>query len=180
MSDRLVPCPSCSRHVRVVESSCPFCLEALSEALRTGPVPVPPPAGLSRGGIARYGALGTKALAGAVVGTSMLAACSDQGTFAAAYGIACDPCDYGYQDGFVLADAEVGDGAEDQGVAPDGHTPSDARADAPTSDGQGDAPADAHPNEGGDAGHGDGSAEAGTTDGSSEVGLLGSPDAPPG
>lgn len=38
----LVPCPSCSRHVRSSEASCPFCATALPESLASRAVPAAP------------------------------------------------------------------------------------------------------------------------------------------
>jgi hypothetical protein len=34
MANRLVPCPSCTRHVKVTSTSCPFCGDAVPEAHR--------------------------------------------------------------------------------------------------------------------------------------------------
>lgn len=39
MSASLVPCPSCSRHVRVVEPRCPFCAAALPTTLSQKAIP---------------------------------------------------------------------------------------------------------------------------------------------
>jgi hypothetical protein len=52
---RLVACPSCARHVRLSESSCPFCAEPLSAALRATPAPRAPKTRLSRNGLYVFG-----------------------------------------------------------------------------------------------------------------------------
>jgi hypothetical protein len=43
----LVACPTCKRHARRTEERCPFCGVAISPAIRSAKLPVPPP-GLSR------------------------------------------------------------------------------------------------------------------------------------
>jgi hypothetical protein len=63
MNDRLLPCPSCARHVRVSEDACPFCATALPE--RSAP-PLRTPA--VRLGRAALFALGTSAAAIAACG----------------------------------------------------------------------------------------------------------------
>jgi hypothetical protein len=198
MSDRLVPCPRCSRHVRVREGSCPFCLAALPDDLGRGPDPVPPPAGLNRARIVQYGALGVSAFAGAVVGTSMLASACNQGV-AVLYGLPCGSADCvpyedasAYQDSLVLADAQIippgGDASEDQGSSggeaspPDAGSdaPADGRIDARTSDAPpSDAPADAPADTIVETGR-EGASESGAPDGSSDTGSSPPPDAPPG
>jgi hypothetical protein len=132
MSARLVPCPYCSRHVHAEEASCPFCSAALAGllgAIGRAPAPLPPPAGMSRAGIFLHGTRGAKALAGAVVGTSLLAVgCSNGDSLVAAYGIACDvdactfPMDASEE--VVLADAQISgsDAADDVGSTTDGPT----------------------------------------------------------
>jgi hypothetical protein len=66
MPSRLVACPACVRHVRVSEPRCPFCAAALPPDLALRAAPVPPPRGLSRSALFRYG---TVATAGAALGT---------------------------------------------------------------------------------------------------------------
>ena len=39
MKPQLCPCPSCARHIRVVETACPFCRAALPDSFRLGPSP---------------------------------------------------------------------------------------------------------------------------------------------
>jgi hypothetical protein len=88
MVQRLVPCPACSRHVRVGERSCPFCQSALADSLGADPTPPSAPAAMRE---RRLSFPGTRrvALAGAAIGSSLLAvACGDQ--VAVPYGIPCD------------------------------------------------------------------------------------------
>jgi hypothetical protein len=153
MSARLIPCPSCSRHVRAEEASCPFCSAALTglmDAMAAAPAPQPPPAGLSRAGIFLHGTRGAKALAGAVVGTSLLAAgCSNGNSLVAAYGIACDvdACTFPMDAEVVLADAHVSgsDAADDVEPSDDGSSPTDGPTDAPHG---GDGSSDTGPHDG--------------------------------
>lgn len=66
----LVPCPSCARHVRAFESSCPFCRGALSETLRAI-VPARRPTGrLTRAALYTFGA----------TSLTLAAACSSSST----------------------------------------------------------------------------------------------------
>lgn len=51
----LVVCPSCARHVRAREESCPFCRSELGEALRQTPEPRAPAIRLSRGALYAFG-----------------------------------------------------------------------------------------------------------------------------
>lgn len=62
----LVPCPECSRHVRVTEVACPFC--ALPLDLASSPEPQLPRARLSRAATFAFGAT--------LASASALAACS--------------------------------------------------------------------------------------------------------
>lgn len=64
---RLVPCPGCNRHVRDLESKCPFCARVLD--VRAEPAPLLPRIG--RGAIA-LGAIGASLLS-----VSSLEACKD-------------------------------------------------------------------------------------------------------
>jgi hypothetical protein len=158
MSGRLVPCPSCSRHVRAGEGACPFCLASPSEDPGAGPAPLPPPAGLSRFELFRYGTRGAKALAGAVVGTSMLATASCGNDQAVPfYGAACFDCGSPDDDAIVFADAQVvqtgSEPAEDVTPKKDAGSSSDAPADVSP-----DAPST-------EGGHGDGSSDATTPPG---------------
>jgi len=64
--NHLVPCPECSRHVRVSETECPFC--ALPLDLASTPAPQLPRGRLSRAATLAFGAT--------LVSASALAACS--------------------------------------------------------------------------------------------------------
>jgi hypothetical protein len=71
--NHLVPCPECSRHVRVSEKECPFCASSLD--LAGTPEPQLPRGRLSRAATLAFGAT--------LVSASALAACSsdsDTGT----------------------------------------------------------------------------------------------------
>lgn len=52
---RLAACPSCARHVRLSEATCPFCARALPAVLRAAPAPQPPATRLSRNGLYVFG-----------------------------------------------------------------------------------------------------------------------------
>ena len=88
MTARLLACLDCARHVRVNEASCPFCHVALPGDFGDGPVPVPPPAGLSRYEISRYALATAVVTVGVIAATAALASC---GSTAAAYG--CFPAE---------------------------------------------------------------------------------------
>ncbi|MBW2463548.1 MAG: hypothetical protein JRH11_17995 [Deltaproteobacteria bacterium] len=89
MSQRLLPCPGCDRHVRVAEPVCPFCGEAIPLAMQNaGPAPVP---GRRLGRAARF-AFGA-AVAGAVAFTGCgddTSPTPDTGTIGPAYGAPAD------------------------------------------------------------------------------------------
>jgi hypothetical protein len=53
--NELVPCPGCRRHVRVRETSCPFCAGALVEPAARGPV-LKPRGRMSRAALVAAGA----------------------------------------------------------------------------------------------------------------------------
>jgi hypothetical protein len=61
---RLIACASCARHVRVSESSCPFCAHPLPAELRAAAPPRPPPRRLGRNALYVFG-LASVALTGA-------------------------------------------------------------------------------------------------------------------
>lgn len=81
----LVPCSSCSRHVRATEQACPFCSAFVSSELRARLAPTPPRQRLDRAGLFALGAAGAAlsvACAGAVQpvdGSSPTDAGSDSG-----------------------------------------------------------------------------------------------------
>lgn len=53
---RLLPCPSCGRHVRSNEKACPFCAADVAEAFAAVPAARAIPVGLSRAAIAAMAA----------------------------------------------------------------------------------------------------------------------------
>jgi hypothetical protein len=56
MSPRLLPCPACARHVRIIESFCPFCGETLPLSLRNASPARLPTRRLGRAALAVFGA----------------------------------------------------------------------------------------------------------------------------
>jgi hypothetical protein len=72
MSAHLKPCTACSRHIRIHESSCPFCGAALAEAFHTPPQWGNAPGRLARAAVAALGvaAGGASALEGCVQSSS--------------------------------------------------------------------------------------------------------------
>lgn len=65
----LVPCPECSRHVRVTEAACPFC--SLPLDLADTPAPVMPGQRLSRAATLAFGATLASATALAACGSTV-------------------------------------------------------------------------------------------------------------
>ncbi|HSO31983.1 MAG TPA: hypothetical protein VLT33_05690 [Labilithrix sp.] len=53
---RLLPCPSCARHVRASEEACPFCAAALTPAREGAPLARTPARRLSRAALFALGA----------------------------------------------------------------------------------------------------------------------------
>jgi hypothetical protein len=68
MRQLLVPCPSCSRHVRVCETACPFCRASLPASLRATAAPEPPRARLARAALFAFAASAATAAATACGG----------------------------------------------------------------------------------------------------------------
>ena len=66
--NQLIPCPGCHRHVRQVETSCPFCRAALSFA--DAPAPLLPRTRLGRAATFAFGAT--------LVGATALVACGGE------------------------------------------------------------------------------------------------------
>ncbi len=56
MKPQLRPCPSCARHIRMVETACPFCRAALPDSFRFGPQPDRQSRVLSRAALFALGA----------------------------------------------------------------------------------------------------------------------------
>jgi hypothetical protein len=66
---RLVACSSCARHVRVSETTCPFCSKEIGEAARSGTARKPPTERLSRAALVAFGGgLAVAAACGGSVG----------------------------------------------------------------------------------------------------------------
>jgi hypothetical protein len=115
---RLLPCPSCARHVRVSDEMCPFCAAALSDSRRSLPLPRTPASRLSRAALFAFGA--SAAAVAACGGTT--SALDDAGTgdggreatvFQPPYG-AAPPFDAG-EDAFPTVDAAYGGPPQDAG-----------------------------------------------------------------
>ena len=71
--NQLAPCPHCKRHVRVTESTCPFCDASVGTALAARARPSVSTRGLSRASILALGASMAAAL-----GTGLLEGCADE------------------------------------------------------------------------------------------------------
>lgn len=132
----LLVCPSCERHVRAVDASCPFCGLELSEALRATLALRPPRARLSRAALYAL-SMGTLALGpacgGSVISDTDAAGASESGSetgtgFDGAccppYGIPADarPYDAGQPEAgepdSMLQEASSGDGPSEGTIAP--------------------------------------------------------------
>jgi len=96
MYQPLVPCPSCRRHVRSTEQSCPFCASSLPEDLRARPNAAPANKRLHRSVLFA---------AGAVAGAVVIGACSSSSD-----GTPTPPTDSG-----TTSDATSSDGTPDDG-----------------------------------------------------------------
>jgi hypothetical protein len=82
----LAACPSCARHVRTSEETCPFCASALSPAFQAVPAPQAPGTRLARAALFAFGA-GTLAMSTACSSSSPPATQSDEaGASQPAYG----------------------------------------------------------------------------------------------
>ena len=116
----LSACPSCSRHVRVSESACPFCRSVLSDAFRATPARQAPRARLTR---AALFALGT--------GVALTPACSPASSGSPG-GTGVEQGDGSSEtaDGSTTT-PEAGTGSSDAGTtgSPDAASTSDAEAD---------------------------------------------------
>jgi len=160
MNGRLVPCPGCSRHVRSGEASCPFCFADLAGQESSAGLAAPMH-GLARASRFRPAALAAKALAGAALGSSLLAIGCGSENALPPYGASCAECPIEDSGGtYILADAQIIDTpdaepANDASVPADAHPdgPQDSGSDGETSDGPGfdgpaaDAPVDAPPSD---------------------------------
>jgi hypothetical protein len=73
MTPHLLPCPTCSRHIRVAEPACPFCAAPLSASFRATPRPRGPVARLGRAALFAFGVATATATAGTACGGSSAA-----------------------------------------------------------------------------------------------------------
>jgi hypothetical protein len=111
----LVSCPSCTRHVRVDESACPFCGTAFGATLHAIPRSRTPDLRLGRAALYALSA-GTMTLA---------AACSSSSPSTAVfYGVPPDAA-FGEPPSDAGADVVLGNGASDAGDAGDADDASD-------------------------------------------------------
>ena len=60
---QLEPCPHCNRHVKVSETSCPFCAGALADAFANRAPRVAPRARLGRAAVFAFGVVATTQVA---------------------------------------------------------------------------------------------------------------------
>jgi hypothetical protein len=131
----LLVCPSCERHVRAVDTACPFCKLELSAATRASLALRPPTVRLGRAALYALG-MGTISLTGACGGTVIGAA--DSGSEeAGADGMmtldaAEEPCNCGAAYGGSPVDAEMDQitVAPPYGIAPFDAEPPDSGLDA--------------------------------------------------
>ncbi|MBW2460120.1 MAG: hypothetical protein JRH11_00640 [Deltaproteobacteria bacterium] len=140
MSSRLLPCPGCDRHVRIAESLCPFCGEALPLAYQSaGPALLP---------AGRLGRAAKFAFGAAVAGVVVVSGCGDD-TAPADSGTGSDSgvTDSGSGGDSSVTDSGSGDDAavDSGGVMPAYGAPADAGI---GSDAAADAAADAGPPDG--------------------------------
>jgi hypothetical protein len=87
MTARLLACRACSRHVRVHEAQCPFCSAAIPDLFASTPGRLPPPPGLTRDELFRYGRTAATVSAGVLATTVALGSCGEG--IALSYGFAC-------------------------------------------------------------------------------------------
>lgn len=134
MATHLLPCPGCGRHIRALESVCPFCAHTLPMSFRSRPAPSRPRKRLNRAAMFAFGAAITVAPA---VGCG--------GDDEAGPADATPMADRSMPDGMVadgnLPDGNLPDGNLADGNLPDGNAP-DAMVDA-SQDATVDAAADA-------------------------------------
>jgi hypothetical protein len=146
---RLLACPSCARHVRDSESSCPFCQAAMGSLLRETPLRAAPAGRMSRNALYAFG----------VASVTLAAACSgkvstgsgDSGPDSMA--VAAYGCPAGCEEVDARPDTnESTDAAEDFSTVEDGPSfdASDASDESDASDAQSsDAGTDGHASDGG-------------------------------
>ena len=122
MSDiRLLPCPSCARHVRASEEACPFCASVLATSRGARPLPRSPGERLKRAALFALG--GTAAAVAACGGTTSSTfdgGTGDGGDESIAMPIYGGPPADGGEDGPFLTDAAYGGPPPDAADAADG------------------------------------------------------------
>ncbi len=127
----LSPCPSCSRHVRVSESSCPHCGVATSEEFRARPAPRAPQKRLNRTALYAVG-VGTIALASACSSTDGATNDSDAGKGRLNQSCVGDEADCNMGTDYGAPPLYEGDATlAHDGDAADGGSSGDAALDAP-------------------------------------------------
>ena len=111
---RLLPCPACARHVRVSESTCPFCTAGLPSSLRSQPLPRSPGTRLSRAALYAFGAsAGVLAACGGT--TSTLGDAGRDGSDPIGMPVYGGPVADGGEDAFPTVDAAYGGPPQDAG-----------------------------------------------------------------
>jgi hypothetical protein len=109
---RLLPCPSCARHVRVSEGTCPFCAAALPASLRSQPLPRSPGTRLSRAALYAFGASATALAACGGTGSTLGDAGRD-GSDQIGMPVYGGPVVDGGEDAFPTVDAAYGGPPQD-------------------------------------------------------------------
>ncbi len=113
MSGRLLPCPACARHVRIIESFCPFCGNTLPLAYQSAGPAVLPKRRLGRAALAAFGA------------AAIMSGCGGDDTSATDSSITVDS-----SADSTMADSSTPDATADTGIAPAYGAPVDAGPDA--------------------------------------------------
>jgi len=120
MARRLLACPGCARHVRVEEARCPFCGFELPASFPSTPGRLPPPPGLTRDELFRYGFTAATVSAGALATAVALGSCGEP--TAQSYGFACCSTDPDASGEFDAGFRDSGRGPPnllDTGASPD-------------------------------------------------------------
>jgi hypothetical protein len=119
MTERLLPCPSCARHVRASEEACPFCAGELPASRTSQPLPRSPATRLSRAALYAFGASAAvvAACGGSTGSTVADGGTTDGGDESRAMPVYGGPVVDGGEDAPILVDAAYGgppqDGAAD-------------------------------------------------------------------
>ncbi|HLK38388.1 MAG TPA: hypothetical protein VKU41_16610 [Polyangiaceae bacterium] len=110
----LAACPSCSRHVRLSETACPFCKAGLPSAFRERPAPSPP--------VRRLGRAALYALRMGAVSVTAVAACGGAVTAAGGDGGEGDSSALGDGSSGASSSGSAGSGSANSGTASSGTT----------------------------------------------------------